>query len=108
MKEGLNHWTPRTYEVVRTWVEDELPVYALEGYDLPVRNHEILKVEGVEKAPRKRVVGKQSETARLTSPLQRGPALAVPKRRRLVEKTTPAIAAPRWRLTQKTADAAPV
>ena len=67
MKEGFNHWTKRTYEVVRTWVEEGMPVYALEGYDLPVRNHEILKVEGVEKAPRKRVVGKQSETARLTS-----------------------------------------
>ena len=80
-------------------MEDGLPVYALEGYDNPVRNREILKVEGVEKAPRKRVVGKQSETARLVSQERpaaaAAPVLAVPKRRRLGEKTKPA-QAPRY------------
>ena len=78
MKEGFNHWTTRAYQVTKTWVEDGVAVFSLEGHDHPVRHHEILKVDAVEKPPRRRVVGKQKETARLVPP-------PVP-RRRLVGK----------------------
>ena len=63
MKEGFQYWSTRVYEVIDKWTENDMPVYKLEGYENPVRNHDILKVEGVEQARRKRVVGKQSETA---------------------------------------------
>jgi len=49
MKEGFNHWTTRTYEVTKTWMEDGVAVFSLEGHGRSVRNHEILKVGAVEK-----------------------------------------------------------
>ena len=49
MKEGFNHWTTRTYEVTKTWMEDGVAVFSLEGHDRSVRNHEILKVGAAEK-----------------------------------------------------------
>ena len=104
MKEGFNHWTTRTYEVTKTWIEDGVTVFSLEGHDRPVRHHEILKVDAVEKPPRRRVVGKQKETARLVAPPT--------PRRRLVGKqsgvarvsaTVSKVAAPRPRLVGKQA-----
>ena len=80
MKEGFQYWSTRVYEVIDKWTENDMPVYKLEGYENPVRNHEVLKVDGVEKAPRLRVRGKQSDAARLTKP---APPAAVPQRRRL-------------------------
>ena len=59
-----------------------MPAYKFDGYENP-RNHEILKVDGVEKAPRLRVRDKQSEAARLTKPAPQPLELRETQRRRL-------------------------
>ena len=67
-KAGFNHWSERTYKVTAINYEQGQARYFLEGYSepnlgghvrKPLLRHELLKVEGVEKAPRYRIFGKQ-------------------------------------------------
>ena len=81
MKEGFQYWSDRAYTVIEKSTEHHMPVYMLEGYENPVCNHEILKVDAVEKPPRLRVREKQSESARLVPQPK-----AAPVRRRLRTK----------------------
>ena len=68
-KAGFNHWSTRTYKVTGITYEQGQARYFLEGYSepglgghvrKPLLRHELLKVDAVEKAPRIRIVGKQS------------------------------------------------
>ena len=68
MKEGFQYWSTRVYTVIEKYTENGMPCFKLEGYENPVRNHEVLKVDAVEKPPRLRVREKQSESARLIKP----------------------------------------
>ena len=71
-KAGFNHWSTRTYKVTGITYEQGQGRYFLEGYSepnlgghvrKPLLRHELLKVEGVEKPPRYRIVGKQRVAA---------------------------------------------
>jgi len=77
-KSGFVAWTRETFEVKRIAYEAETPVFYLEGRPRPLRLHEILKVEDVQKAPKRKVEGKQPPQALLRSggarPGQSGPA----------------------------------
>ena len=68
LKTGFNYWSVRTYKVTAIHYEQGQARYFLEGYSepnlgghvrKPLLRHELLKVEGVEKAPRYRIFGKQ-------------------------------------------------
>jgi len=58
-KSDFEAWTKETFKVERIAYEAEAPVFYLEGRARPLRLHEILKVEALQKPPRKKVVGKQ-------------------------------------------------
>jgi hypothetical protein len=58
-------WTEETFKVVEISYEAGNPVFKLEGRPRALRLHEILKVSGVEKAPKLKVKGKQGATAQL-------------------------------------------
>jgi len=66
-KSGFVAWTRETFEVKRIAYEAETPVFYLEGRPRPLRLHEILKVEDVQKAPKRKVEGKQAPQALLRS-----------------------------------------
>ena len=51
--------------MVEKGTENNMPGFKLEGYENLARNREILKVDAFEKAHRRRVTGKQSESTRL-------------------------------------------
>ena len=64
-KSDFMAWSRETYEVVEIAYEAETPVFFLKGRPRPLRLHEILKVEDVKKAPRRKVTGKQGAAAQL-------------------------------------------
>jgi len=66
-KSGFVAWTRETFEAKRIAYEAEAPVFYLEGRPRPLRLHEILKVEDVQKAPKRKVEGKQPPQALLRS-----------------------------------------
>jgi hypothetical protein len=83
-KSNFAAWTRETFTVTKIANQDGSPVFYLEGRASPLRLHEILKVEAVEKAPRYRVVGKH--TAETVLEGKRGPP-PQPARRRITGKT---------------------
>ena len=67
-KVGFNHWSERAYKVTSITFEQGQARYFLEGYSEPnlggharkaLLRHELLRVEGVDKAPRYRLTRKQ-------------------------------------------------
>ena len=67
-KAGFNHWSERAYKVTSITFEQGQAKYFLEGYSEPnlgghvrkaLLRHELLRVEGVDKAPRYRLTRKQ-------------------------------------------------
>ena len=67
-------WTRETYTVEKIAYEAGSPVFHLEGRVRPLRLHEILKVDDVKKAPRRKVTGKQGVAAQLGTGEKRRPA----------------------------------
>jgi hypothetical protein len=70
-KSDFRAWTKEAYEVEKISYEVGSPVFHLAGRPRPLRLHEVLKVEGVRKAPLQRVVGKQGVAARLGTAVKR-------------------------------------
>ena len=113
-KSDFEAWTKESFKVERIAYEAESPVFYLERRARPLRLHEILKVEALQKAPRKKVAGKQGPEqilggrgdkkagtvtrAVVPAPAEvasssRGPAqyvLQMPPRRKLLGKQGPA------------------
>jgi hypothetical protein len=58
-------WTEETFRVEEISYDAGNPVFKLEGRPRALRLHEILKVGGVEKAPKLKIKGKQGITAQL-------------------------------------------
>jgi hypothetical protein len=63
-------WTEETFKVEEISYDSGNPVFKLEGRSRTLRLHEMLKVAGVEKAPKLKVVGKQGATAQLKRKVQ--------------------------------------
>jgi hypothetical protein len=99
-------WSPQTFLVQSIAYEAGSPVFHLEGRVRPLRLHEILKVDAVQKAPRKKVVGKQGDAARLGT--GRKPAEAAAVARSSAEARQPSVAASSSEPWQPGASASPV
>jgi hypothetical protein len=58
-KAGFNNWSDRIYRVESIESVDGQAHYKLEGYPRDLLRHELLKIEGAERAPRVRLRFKQ-------------------------------------------------
>jgi hypothetical protein len=50
-KTGFVNWSAKTYTVTNVEYQNGYPMFHLEGYHRPLRNHEVLKVTDVQKPP---------------------------------------------------------
>ena len=66
-KSTFNNWSTRTYRVLEITRDavDGAPLFTLEDHPRKMRLHEILKVNDVQSAPRRKIVGKQRPEAAL-------------------------------------------
>jgi hypothetical protein len=100
-------WTEETFKVEEISYDSGNPVFKLEGRPRALRLHEILKVAGVEKAPKLKIAGKQGPTAqlkRVPTKVRRAVPPPPPPADVLPEVPPEVLPPPRLRLRAKTKD----